>query len=87
MRRILENYFKILGRIDFDKICDEFEEQQKAMSRSMFAWVNDGSHFSHDDAFYTFDQASIEVYMDIFKQVFVKTNQQAHYDMMMAGPH
>lgn len=87
MRRILENYFKILGRIDFDKICDEFEGQQKAMCRSLFAWVNDGSHFSHDDAFYTFDQASIDVYMDIFKQVFVKTNQQAHYDMMMTGPH
>lgn len=87
MRRILENYFKILGRIDFDNICDEFEGQQKAMCRSLFAWVNDGSHFSHDDAFYTFDQASIDVYMDIFKQVFVKTNQQAHYDMMMAGPH
>jgi len=87
MRRILENYFKILGRIDFDKICDQFEGQQKAMCRSLFAWVNDGSHFSHDDAFYTFDQASIDVYMDIFKQVFVKTNQQAHYDMMMAGQH
>lgn len=87
MRRILENYFKILGRIDFDKICDEFEGQQKAMCRSLFAWVNDGSHFSHDDAFYTFDQASVDVYMDIFKQVFIKTNQQAHYDMMMAGPH
>lgn len=86
MRRILENYFKILGRIDFDKICDQFEGQQKAMCRSLFAWVNDGSHFSHDDAFYTFDQASIDVYLEIFKQVFVKANQEAHYDMMMAGP-
>lgn len=40
MRRILENYFKILGRIDFDKICDEFDGQQKAMCRSLFAWVS-----------------------------------------------
>lgn len=87
MRRILENYFKILGRIDFDEICDQFDGQQKAMCRSLFAWVNDGSHFSHDDAFYTFDQASIDIYMEIFKQVFVKCNQEAHYDMMMAGPN
>jgi wobble nucleotide-excising tRNase len=87
MRRILENYFKILGRMDFDKICDKFEGQQKIMCRSLFAWVNDGSHFSHDDAFYTFDQASIDTYLEIFKQVFDKTNQQAHYDMMMAGPN
>jgi wobble nucleotide-excising tRNase len=85
MRRILENYFKILGRMDFDEICDQFEGQQKAMCRSLFAWVNDGSHFSHDDAFYTFDQASIDSYLEIFKQVFEKTNQQAHYDMMMVG--
>lgn len=85
MRRILENYFKILGRMDFDKICDKFEGQQKAMCRSLFAWVNDGSHFSHDDAFYTFDQASIDTYLEIFKQVFEKTDQQAHYDMMMAS--
>lgn len=85
MRRILENYFKILGRIDFDKICDQFDGQQKAMCRSLFAWVNDGSHFSHDDAFYTFDQSSIDTYLEIFKQVFEKTSQLAHYDMMMAG--
>ena len=85
MRRILENYFKILGRMDFDKICDQFEGQQKVMCRSLFAWVNDGSHFSHDDAFYTFDQTSIDTYLGIFKQVFEKTDQQAHYDMMMAG--
>jgi wobble nucleotide-excising tRNase len=87
MRRILENYFKILGRIDFDEICDQLEGQQKVMCRSLFAWVNDGSHFSHDDAFYTLDQSSIDVYMDIFKQVFVKAGQQAHYDMMMTGPN
>jgi wobble nucleotide-excising tRNase len=45
---------------------------------------HDGSHFSHDDAFYTLDQASINVYLDIFKQIFVKANQEAHYEMMMA---
>lgn len=83
MRRILENYFKILGRMDFDEICDQFEGQQKAKCRSLFAWVNDGSHFAHDDAFYTFDQASIETYMEIFKQVFEKCDQLAHYEMMM----
>lgn len=87
MRRILENYFKILGRMDFDKICDKFDGQQKAMCRSLLAWVNDGSHFSHDDAFYNFDQASIDTYTEIFKQVFVKCDQEAHYDMMMSGPN
>jgi wobble nucleotide-excising tRNase len=85
MRRILENYFKILGRMDFDKICDQFDGPQKAKCRSLFAWVNDGSHFSHDDAFYTIDQASIETYMEIFRKVFEKSDHLAHYEMMMLG--
>jgi wobble nucleotide-excising tRNase len=84
MRRILENYFKILGRIDFDKICDMFVGHDKVICRSLFAWVNDGSHFAHDDAYYTLDDGAIEVYLEIFKQVFVKTEQEAHYAMMMA---
>lgn len=83
LRRILENYFKILGDIDFDAICEEFDGKDKVMCRSLFAWVNDGSHFAHDDAFFTFDDAAIEVYLDIFKQVFIKTNQLPHYEMMM----
>lgn len=87
MRRILENYFKILGRMDFDWICDQFDGQQKAMCRSLLAWVNDGSHFSHDDAFYAFDQASIATNLEIFKQVFEKCGQKSHYDMMMGSPN
>ncbi|WP_429539969.1 AAA family ATPase [Pseudomonas fluorescens] len=86
MRRILENYFKILGRIDFEKICDEFEGSDKVTCRSLFAWVNDGSHFAHDDAFFTLDDGVIGVYLEIFKQIFIKSNQQAHYEMMMAVP-
>lgn len=85
MRRILENYFKVLGRMDFDKICDKFEGQEKILCRSLFSWINDGSHFSNDDAFYAFDEESIERYLEIFKQIFVKMEQQAHYDMMMAS--
>lgn len=83
MRRILENYFKILGNIDFDAICDQFEGNEKMMCRSLFAWVNDGSHFAHDDAFFTFDDAAIDVYLEIFKQVFIKSKQLPHYEMMM----
>lgn len=60
--------------MDFDDICDMFEERQKVMCRPLFAWVNEGSHFAHDDVFYTFDQASIDIYMEILKQIFVKTD-------------
>ena len=49
LRRILENYFKILGNIDTDSICGLFNGNEKLICKSLFSWVNDGSHFAHDD--------------------------------------
>lgn len=48
LRRILENYFKILGNVAPDDICARFEGREKLICRSLFSWVNDGSHFAHD---------------------------------------
>ncbi|EKD47544.1 MAG: hypothetical protein ACD_66C00015G0001, partial [uncultured bacterium] len=45
MRRILENYFKILGGIDLNDICDQFDGKDKVTCKSLISWVNDGSHF------------------------------------------
>ena len=86
MRRILENYFKILGSIDFDSICDCFEGRDKLICKSLFSWVNDGSHFAHDDLYVSIDEAAIESYLNVFKQIFIKTKHEAHYKMMMGEP-
>ena len=51
MRRILENYFKILGNIDTHIIIDKFEGQEKVQCQSLISWVNDGSHYSPDDLY------------------------------------
>lgn len=83
MRRILENYFKILGNVDPDDICAKFEGKEKLICRSLFSWVNDGSHSAHDSLYVSIDDSMVESYLSVFKDIFVKTKHVAHYEMMM----
>jgi len=83
LRRILENYFKILGGIDPDKICEKFYGKDKIICKSLFSWVNDGSHFANDDLFVSIDDGMVETYLSVFKAIFDKTEHFAHYKMMM----
>jgi wobble nucleotide-excising tRNase len=83
MRRILENYFKILGNVDPDDICAHFEGKDKLICRSLFSWVNDGSHFAHDSLYVSIDDSMVENYLNVFKRIFEETKHIAHYNMMM----
>ena len=83
LRRILESYFKILGGIDPDEIADMFEGKEKIICKSLFSWVNDGSHSAHDDLYLTIDSSSVELYLKVFRAIFDKTKHSAHYEMMM----
>lgn len=83
LRRILENYFKILGNRDSAAICAMFEGREKLICKSLFSWVNDGSHFAHDDLYVSIDDATVESYLKVFKAIFEKSGHSAHYDMMM----
>lgn len=86
MRRILENYFKILGGMNSNDICEKFEGRDKFICGSLFSWINSGSHSTNDDLFITVDDSSIDRYLEVFKQIFYKTNHDAHYQMMMNEP-
>lgn len=83
LRRIVENYFKILGSVDTDEIIARFEGKDQQVCASLFSWVNDGSHSAHDDLYVSVDEGVVERYLDVFKRVFVQTNHEAHYKMMM----
>lgn len=83
LRRILENYFKILGGIDPDDICSKFEGKEKLICKSLFSWVNDGSHSAHDDLYISTEDSSVETYLAVFRAIFDKTGHTAHYLMMM----
>lgn len=83
LRKILENYFKILGGIDLDKLSDKFSGKEQIICNSLCSWINDGSHFSNDDIFVATDDETIEKYLDIFKKIFETQGHIAHYEMMM----
>ncbi len=66
LRRILENYFKILGGVDSDEICEMFDGKDKLICKSLFSWINDGSHFAHDDLYVSIDSTQVECSGQLF---------------------
>lgn len=83
LRRILENYFKILGNMDKDKIIEMFGGREKVICASLFSWVNDGSHSTHDDLYVSSDSATVDAYLGVFRRIFEETGHTQHYHMMM----
>jgi wobble nucleotide-excising tRNase len=87
LRRILENYFKIFGGVDPDKIYTMFEGKDKLICKALFSWVNDGSHFAHDDLYVSIDDSMVETYLKVFRTIFKKSDHLAHYKMMMGDAY
>ena len=86
LRRILDNYFKILGGMELDSICNYFEGKDKLICRSLLSWVHDGSHSALGDEYFSIDDPIIDNYLRIFEQIFINTGHDAHYKMMMGDP-
>lgn len=86
MRRILENYFKILGGFNVWKLETHFEGDEKIAFNSLISWINDGSHHSNDDLYITLDPNSVSKNLIIFQKIFEYSDNNAHYKMMM-GEH
>ena len=83
MRRIIENYFKILGGIEDSDILAYFVcHNERLICRSLICWVNDGSHCIPDDLYVDDQSSTIEEYKRIFRDIFKHTNHIAHYEMM-----
>lgn len=83
LRRILENYFKILGGIDFEQICAMFVGKEKLICKSLCSWVHDGSHYAHDDLYVSIDDSMVDSYIRVFRAIFEKSGHKSHYEMMM----
>lgn len=87
LRRILENYFKILGGVDLNDLNAKFDGEEKLICKSLISWVNDGSHFSHDDLYVSISDSMIEPYLNVFREIFRKSDHMAHYKMMMGDAY
>ena len=84
MRRIIENYFKILGKYGDDQLIKKFTNQQEQeICRSLICWINDGSHSVPDDLYIELQENTIDKYLKVFKNIFIHTNHEEHYKMMM----
>jgi wobble nucleotide-excising tRNase len=85
MRRIIENYFKILGGYHYDELINSFQDshEEQEICRSMVCWINDGSHTIPDDLFIQSHDDLKEKYGEVFKKIFINTQHHGHYKMMM----
>lgn len=84
MRRIIENYFKLLGKYGDDDLIQKFtNKEEQEICRSLISWINDGSHSINDDLYIELQDRTVEAYKKVFKNIFVLTNHEGHYNMMM----
>jgi len=84
MRRIIENYFKILGKYGDDELINKFDNHQdQEICRSLICWINDGSHSMPDDLFIEHQGAISEKYFEIFERIFEQMGHPEHFNMMM----
>lgn len=85
MRRIIENYFSMIGKSINDELIKSFNTMEEQMiCRALISWINDGSHSINDDLYIDSYTDSVERYKEIFKAIFVNMGHEAHYNMMMA---
>ncbi|CNH73517.1 Uncharacterized protein conserved in bacteria [Yersinia bercovieri] len=87
MRRILENYFKILGGVDTYHLVDKFEGIEKIQCQSLMSWVNDGSHYAPDELYVAISDNMAASYLKIFFKIFKAAQHDAHYRMMMGDSY
>lgn len=84
LRRILENYFNILGSKRDDVLINKFSTQEeREICRSLLSWANEGSHTLPDDLFIEAPDGTITKYLEVFKNIFSHTENIGHYNMMM----
>ncbi|WP_350269036.1 AAA family ATPase [Brevibacterium sp. CBA3109] len=86
LRRILESYFRIMGNgIWEEELVPLLTASERPVLRSLFTWVNEGSHSVFEDVHYSPGPASLQTYLDVFRRVFREARHEAHYNMMLYG--
>ena len=83
MRRIIEYYFKFLGGMNINAFHKQFPDGERQIFKSLISWTNAGSHAAFDDYSAIPNTYGAEKHLKVFKDLFEKTNQIAHYNLMM----
>jgi len=83
LRRILEIYFRHFGGRNIDSVIEEFDSTDKIICDSLVKWAHDGSHHYQDELYMQHRASDNKMYLDVFKEIFNKTNHLEHYEMML----
>jgi wobble nucleotide-excising tRNase len=84
MRRIIEYYFKMLGKYGDNDLVNRFStREEQHICRSLLYWTNDNSHGFPEDLFIQESPEAVNKYHEIFKLIFEHTRHIEHYNMMM----
>lgn len=86
MRRIIENYFNIIGgtKQKDNYLVESFDSvEDRVIAKSLLYWINDGSHSIPDDLYIDQYSDAIPRYKTVFKQLFINSGHEAHFNMMM----
>ncbi|MDY6382042.1 MAG: AAA family ATPase [Bacteroidales bacterium] len=84
MRRIIEFYFTLLGGEDKDDIIKKIVSiEDKIIAKSLFQWINGGSHTIPDDLAFEPETDTLNQYKKVFKRIFELSGHLSHYNMMM----
>jgi wobble nucleotide-excising tRNase len=69
MRRIIENYFKLLGKLGDDELILKFPTREdQEICKSLISWINDGSHSINDELFIELQDRTVAMYKKVFNR-------------------
>jgi wobble nucleotide-excising tRNase len=84
MRRIIESYFRLVGKYGDDDLINKFPTlPEQEICRSLICWINDGSHCIPDDLYIEHQETTIDKYFEVFKNIFTQMGHLEHYKLMM----
>lgn len=87
MRRILEQYFHIIGNGNPNnnnkELINSFDEKDRLLVKSLLSYINDGSHTIMDGLYIVPDENLNQTAFKVFRQIFEKLGHINHYKMMM----
>lgn len=84
LRRIVENYFRTMGGMSDREIIEKLDVTDQVVGRSLFSWMNDGSHTIPDPLDFSPTGIETATYLRVFEEVFAKSGHHGHY-LMMTG--
>ena len=83
MRRILENYFNLIGHLNYESCINAFEGEDKMICKSLVSCINEQSHIISDDFYMCIEDSELDRYLLVFKKIFKEMGHVSHYNMMM----